>query len=469
LATKSDRDFEQSTDHREDILPESRPPGYDGMPLMLPYDAFMEEGKSLRSQGRFAEALGRFNAAEGAVPQWTKPWGLARYYGGLTQQDLMNSAQAVALLENAARVFNNRPEDVEWAARVGEALGLSLLRECRWAEAARVIEESNRRFGDSPEHAGSIAADLHNLAIAWTRSGDAARGLEVARKAVALHEKVDGPYHPNTVETQLIAAYALIETGDLEKAGAEIRRAAKVILGQAGEAHGYFADALLTEARRVARLGDGCAAEALARRAMFILATADISAAVLKQRQRDAADLERLWRTGHPARNTRDVALWRMSIQHTLRRYQVDTLDFSPSGDRPKEWFFFVPGNWPRSQAHYAARLVFAEANRGLNQREPSDPHFLDATQATATVPDLRELGELRFADLFQRRVWEPSVAFSLVKGQWGVPLTPAGFARALAALGVSGDALLPLGADAAALSAARANPEETLISELMF
>jgi len=435
---------------------------------MLPYEGFMEEGKAFRSQRRYAEAQARFYSAACDVPPWTKPWALARFFAGWTWQDQLNYEKSLEPLAEAFRTLDNMPEEREWAALVGGVLGLSFLTLHRYADAVRVLERTDRHYQDLGGKDDAHATCLHNLALALTRSGDAAGGVETAKRALTLRERVSGPFHPMTVDTRLIAAYAWIESGDLETAALEIRKAAQPILRNAGERHSYFGDALLTEARRVAREGDGYAAEALARRALFILGQAGIETSVLEQRQKDAGDLGRLWRTGSKAGDADDVVLWRVTLQHTLRRYQVDTLDFAPSGDRPKEWFFFVPAGWPRTQVGYACRLVFAAANVMLNAREPSDPNFLDATQATAAIPDAAALATTDFAALFGRRVWEPTIAYSLVHGDRGVPLSPGDFARALAARGVPDAPLLPLIADAAPLAEARAHPVTALKSILM-
>jgi tetratricopeptide (TPR) repeat protein len=436
---------------------------------MANYDAFMQEGKQLRSQKRFADAEARFDAAAAVAPAGSPPFALARYFAGLTHQDRLNDAAAVAPLSEAIRIYETTPGETQAAALAGAALGLCLLRSFQWSDAAHVIEESNRRLGDSPQNANALAAGLHNLAMAHTRGGDARRGLEAAQKALALRQKINGPSHPSTIETLLIEAYARIEMGDLDGAGAQIRRAGRAVLSGGGEAHSFFADVLLTEARRVARKGDGCAAEALARRAMFILKQAGIPNAVLEQRERDAHALGMLWKTGSPAKDVGDVALWRISMQHTLRRYQAATLDFASSSDRPMEWFFFVPADWPLSQALYAARLAFAGTNMTLNKRQPSDPNFLDVTQATASVPDLKELRDTKFADRFRERVWEASIAYTTVSGTMSLPLKPADFARALAAQGVPSEPLLPLVEDAGLLAEARSKPTAALKSALMF
>lgn len=435
---------------------------------MLPYDGFMEEGKAFRSQHRYAEAQARFYSAAAEVPPWTKPWALARFFTGWTWQDQQNPAKSLEPLAESFRTLDNMPEEQEWAALVGSVLGLSYLLLYRYDDAVQVLDKTDRRYQDLKGKDDAHATSLHNLAMALTRGGNAVRGLETAKRALSLRERVSGIYHPTTVDTRLIAAYAWIESGDLETAALEIRKAAQPILLNAGEQHSYFGDALLIEARRVARLGDGCAAEALARRALFILQQAGVEPSVLEQRRKDALDLGRIWRTGSKARDAGDVALWRVTLQHTLRRYQVATLDFAPSGDRPKEWFFFVPAGWPLTQVGYACRLVFATANLMLNAREPSDPNFLDATQATATVPEASELAKVEFAALFGRRVWEPTIAYSVVRGDLGVPVSPDDFARALAALGLPDEALLPLISDAAPLAEARAQPATALKSILM-
>lgn len=435
----------------------------------MSYDARMSEGKKLRAAGQPADAVRSFSDAAAAAAPGSADYALARYFVGLCCQDLMKDAEAVAPLEDATRIYGALPGQDQGAALIGAALGLSLMRELRWKDAARVMEESGRRLPDTPQNAGSRAAGLHNLAIVYTRSGDPVRGLEAARRAIAIREKTDGPDHPLTVETRLIEAHALVDAGEGDAAAPLIRRAALRVLQAAGEAHPFFADALLVEARRLARIGDGGAAEACARRALHILEAARTPAAAVEQRKRDAAALGALWRTGAKARDAGDVALWRVSIRHTLRRYQAATLDFAGSGDRPLEWYLFVPAAWMPAQALYAARVVMADISRALNAREPADANFLDATAATASRPAERELSDTKFADLFRARVWEPSIAYSLVLGDRSLPIPPPELARALAARGVSDAALAPLGADAAALSAARSDPQAALRSALGF
>ncbi|HZE95562.1 MAG TPA: tetratricopeptide repeat protein [Planctomycetota bacterium] len=436
---------------------------------MLPYEQYMSEGQALRTQGRHAEAASRFNSATMEAPKFTKPWALAQYYLALSLASRDKLDDAIEAFEPAWRHFDNAEDDADTACSVGGNYGLALIRHRRWADAVRILDSTRRRHEAMGKDPGNLAIACHNLAIARTRSGDAAGGLEAATKAVELHSRAEGVDHPDTIESRLIRAYARIETGDLAAAGPEIRSAAGVILAQVGEAHAYFGDALLTEARRQVRLGDVGAGEALARRANYLFTEAGLSAASKSQRDRDALDLELLWRKASPARDAGDVAVWRMSIQHTLRRYQVGTLDFLPSGDRPRDWVFFVPKSWPLSNALYAARLVFSAANSWLNSREPSDPNFLDATQATASAPGLVELSSTDFVAVFKERGWEPTIAYSVVRGNMGIPIgSPADFARALAALGVTDAPLLPLGADASVLAAARADVAGTLKSVLM-
>jgi hypothetical protein len=247
---------------------------------------------------------------------------------------------------------------------------------------------------------------------------------------VALHTRLDGENDPATIESKLVEAFARIEVGELDAAAGVIREAARVILNGAGELHEFFADALLVEARRVARKGDGGAADALTRRASLIYEHCKTEA--MEHRDHDIAEVRRLWRAGTKARDAKDVALWHMSIQHTLRRYQLKTLDFSESGDRPKEWLFFVPAHWPLSQATYAARLTFAACNEFLNAQQPNDPNFLDATSATAMPVTAAQAATL---DL-PARTWEPAVVYTMIDGDSARPVLPSELPAMLAALG---------------------------------
>ena len=224
----------------------------------------------------------------------------------------------------------------------------------------------------------------------------------------------------------------------LEEAAPIIREAATAILAGAGEAHQFFSRALLVEARRVAITGDGGAAEALARRAVFVLRQRDAPAAVVAEAERDSAAIPSLWRGIAAASGPEEVRLWRIEIQHTLRRYQVASLDFIGSGGQPLLWYFFAPA-WADlrnpAEAMRWAQLVFADASAALTAREPADANFLDATSAVGTEPSPADLAATDFIALFRKRVWEESCAFSLVEGKRSLPLAPTPFARALVRL----------------------------------
>ena len=439
--------------------------------LDLRHRALSDAGSVLRSAGMLPEAEQQYEALSTAARAELGPdataYLLARYFLGLTRQDRDDEAGAVAPLEEAVLGFEKRPNADQEVGLMGTALGLSLMRLHRFPEAVKYLDRARQRLAKLPAQANSLAAALHNLAMSQVRGGDAKAGLETAKQAVALREKINGASHPLTVETQFVEALARIDTGDSAGASALIRKGALMVLSGPGEAHPFFADALLLEARRTARAGDGTAAEALARRALFIIEKSGITPAAAEQRKLDAREIGALWRTGKAAKGPDDVALWKVSIQHTLRRYQFETLDFAGSGDRPKVWFFFVPASWPLTSVTYATQLVFGGCNAFLNSREPADASFLDATSAQATVPTERELLDTKLDDMFRSRVWEPSIGYSLVGGASSTPLSPADFALALAAFLLARKAkgnleawLAPLGAD---LSPARADPKATL------
>lgn len=437
---------------------------------MTAYDDAMQAGGNLRQAGRFDEAKAQFENAIAAAAPGSLDLALASYFLGLVAQDRDDNAGSLAPLAAALTIYDRQADGARSAGLAGSALGLSLLRLRRFGEAAQALERAvaqlSIRESESPQ---TLASSKHNLAMAYTRGGDPQRGLAAAKNALAAREQLDGPYHPLTIETKLVSAYAQIECGDLAGAGTAIRAAAKVILAGPGEGHAFFADALLTEARRVAREGDGAAAEALARRALYLLKQSGADRASLTQHETDAAALAPLWRTAPKAQSVSDLALWQVRMDVTLRCYQADTLDFAPAPPREKVWFFFVPARWPAHWALHAARLTFAGISQGLSSREPADPNFLDALAAEARVPGEPELTAAALPQAFQARIWEPSIAYSLVRGGVSLPLSVHGFALALAAFGVPDHLLLPLGVEANALHAARSDPRGTLAKELYF
>lgn len=389
---------------------------------MSDYDAEMKEGEWQRKAGNHLGALPHFEAASAVAADGSYEKARATYYVGLTRQERNDNKGAAAALEEAFKLYQR--EDPKTISIVAVTYGISLLRVFRFAEALQLFELAQTLRAGQPENAGL----LHNLAIAWSRGGDPARGVEYAVRAVALHTKLDGENDPQTIESKLVEAFARIERGELDTVAAMIRDAARVVLDGAGELHEFFADALLVEARRVARKGDGGAADALTRRASFIYEQCKPEA--MEHRGRDIAYVRSLWKTGTKARDAADVALWRMSIQHTLRRYQPKTLDFAGSGDRPKEWLFFVPAHWSLSQAAYAARLTFAACSEFLSAQQPNDPSFLDATAATAAPITAAQAATFNAA-----RTWEPAVVYTLIDGNNARPVLTSELATMLAAL----------------------------------
>jgi tetratricopeptide (TPR) repeat protein len=395
---------------------------------MTDYDEEMAEGERQRKAANHLGALPHFEAAAAVAAEGSYEKARATYYVGLTRQERNDGKGAAAALEEAFKLYQEQPdEDPKTIAIVAVTYGISLLRVFRFADAIAVFELAKTIRAGLPENA-AFAGLLHNLAIAWSRGGDPARGVEYAVRAVELHAKLDGASDPATIESKLVEAFARIENGELDTVAALIRDAARVILDGAGELHELFADALLVEARRVARKGDGGAADALTRRASLIYK--QCKAEAMEHRDHDISEVRRSWKTGTAARDAADVALWRMSIQHTLRRYQLKTLDFAGSGDRPKEWLFFVPAHWPLSQATYAARLTFAACGELLSAQQPNDPSFLDATSATATPVATFDLAALSAA-----RTWEPAVVYTLLAGDSARPVLPEQLPALLAAL----------------------------------
>jgi tetratricopeptide (TPR) repeat protein len=396
----------------------------DPQELDLRHRAFADGANLLRTSGQLEAAEKMFDEigvlAQKELGAHAFPFLFARYSLGLVRDARADYDGAVAPFRDALAGFDAAGQARE-TALVAAALGLALLHGQHWADAATTLADALKRLGNSEPT--SRASTLHNLTLALVHAGRAAEAVETGAQAVALRRSLTGENHPLWVDTALVHAMALVDAGQSEAAAAQIRHAAQIILAGAGEAHSFFADALLVEARRVARAGDGPAAEALGRRAMFILESQQLSPDALRQRRADAAALGPIWRTGQAAQSADDVVLWELSLQHTLRRYQVAQLSFAGSGDRPRRWFAFVPASWSTELARYAAQLIFADENRFLNAREPADANFLDTTAATARRIATSVLESVPLKDLFADAVWERSVFFNLASGKQSIPL----------------------------------------------
>lgn len=412
------------------------------------------------------------SAARAELGPESRAFFLARYFVGLVRSDRDDQAGAALALREAYDGFCRLPGEQDGPRLIGAALALALLRLRRFDEVVDVL----RRFAGTGREDESAASILHNLSLALIHSGQAATALPFIRQALDLRSRLNGRNHPYYIETQLVEALALVDSGDRAGAAPILREACGAVLAGAGEAHPFFARGLIVEARRLALSGDGGAAEALARRALFALRSGDASESVIADNARDASEIGPLWRRSPAARGPEEVRMWRMEMQHTLRRYQAHSLDFAESGDRPLTWYFFVPAKVSVTDAAAAlqlARLAFADCNIVLNGREPADANILDVTSVQASEPSLTELQKTDFESLFRSRVWEPSVAYSLVEGTRSLPLAPSHFAFALNAYltlhGGQADIArwAALGVDEAELQRAVASPKAMLAETL--
>ena len=398
------------------------------------------------------------------------PWALERL-GRLrfARKDYNGAAEALGTAATAYAHIAKLREAVIANAEYGRAL----LAAHRWKEAADVLTSVRARLSEIAANDRQAAPSaLNNLAFVLVRSGRAEEAVAIGREAFELRAATDGADHPNTVDTLLVYARALADAGMLEAATKAARQAARVISRNAGESHTYFADALLVEARCLARSGDGVAAEALARRARYILQALYGELEPDNLRMLDMAEVRTLWRTGSGARGPRDLAVWEVSLQHTLRRYRAETLGFDGSGDKPRRWYFIVPAHWNASDpgtVTYAARIVFADINAALTAQEPADPNMLDATHVEARVLLREAIFSIDVADAFRARGWEPSVAWKIVDGRSASAMSPIEFATVAAALarlagaGWSRSWLDPLGLDEAIVARLEADPGSVL------
>ncbi len=440
--------------------------------LELRFRALAEIGNGLRQAGRSTEAEAAYQTmADLALREGGPlfpPRLLANYFVGLTRSDREEYTGAIAALRIAYDGYRqlNSAEDV--SRGIGAALGLACIRQHDFAQVVQVLAPLTAHLKSDQ----TSATILHNLALALVSDNQPAAAIPHATAAAAIHAQIEGEGHPTTVETRMLQAQALIDAGRADEGLALLRRSAGIILGGPGEGHPYFARALLTAARAMAHAGDGVGAEGLMRRALYIVSQAEVDADVRKQFAVDGAAIAPLWRKLKPATAAGEVRLWRMELQHTLRRYQPATLDFAPAHNMPKRWHFFVPAHLsPTDPAavQQVTRLVFAAANSWLNSREPADANILDATEAQAIEPGVAELLGTSPQDFFPQRSWEAAVNYSVADGTACVPLVPQKFAEALLTYVAlrGGTPNLPewiaLGLDQPTLEAAVADPVRTL------
>lgn len=448
----------------------------DAEELDLRHQALNFSGSAWRRAGQFPQAESAYsrlaNAAAEELGVGSHTHLLGRYFVGLVRADADDQAGAAAALREAHDGFLLRPDAQDEPRLVGAALGLALLRLQRYDETIDVL----RRYAGGGRQDESAASILHNLALALVQRGDSATALPFVRQALNLRSRLNGQNHPYYIETQLVEALALVESGQRGTAEPILQHAAAAVLAGGGESHPFFARSLLVEARALARLGDGAAAEALARRALFVVRSGGATPGVVAELSQEANKIGPLWRISPAARGPEQVRLWKMEMQHTLRRYQVHSLDFVESGNRPLLWYFFVPAALdPADEAGALrlARMAFADCNIALNQREPADANILDVTAVQASEPSARELEQTDFENLFRQRVWEPSPVFSLVEGTHSQPLAPGVFAYAFCAYltlrGGRADVArwAALGLDRAELERAVAQPKAMLAEML--
>jgi len=440
------------------------------------FRALAEVGNGLRRAGRSKEAEAAYEsmanlALQEGGPQFV-PGLLAHYYIGILRTDRGDYPGAVTALRTAYDGYSKLTGVEEVTRAVGAALGLACLRVHDYSQVVQVLQSLVPKLKSDQ----TSATILHNLGLAQVYGGNPATAIKSAESAAAIHAQLEGENHPNTVESRMLQALALIDAGRRDEGLTLLRQSAGFILGGPGEGHPFFARALLTAARAMAHSGDGVGAEGLARRAMFIVNQANVEAEVKERFESDAAAISPLWRTLKPATAPTEVRLWRMDLQHTLRKYQPATLDFSPAHNPPKRWYFFVPAHLsPQDHAavQQLTKIVFAGANSWLNSREPADPNVLDATEVQATEPTVAELLAASPQDYFPERVWEAATNYSVVEGTVCLPLVPQNFAEAfLAYIAVRGgtpnvEAWVSLGLDRSAIDAALANPAKTLGEKL--
>ncbi|HEY8142183.1 MAG TPA: hypothetical protein VIG06_05915 [Kofleriaceae bacterium] len=269
----------------------------------------------------------------------------------------------------------------------------------------------------------SEAAALYNLGLCRARMRQPAAARAALEASVALRDANPGWDRYYLVEARGWLARALAEVGEIDAADRMLAGIWLEILQKAGEGSVLFGETLVHQAFLEHARGDQMRAEAMLRRAHYLL-----DAIGAGGRAEDAfGDQVRLVaaaRPGPPARLARDRLVAVVELSHTLMRWQPHERGFAGSGDLPKTWFFSLPAAWRGDDLDARARPVlvriFADGNLRLNSSEPADAGYLEVTGHRCRILDDGEIAGRPWNETAV--VWEPSTVY-LVEERWAMPL----------------------------------------------
>jgi CHAT domain-containing protein/Tfp pilus assembly protein PilF len=131
----------------------------------------------------------------------------------------------------------------------------------------RMLEIHEKELG--PNHP-DVAADLNNLAILYSISGDYAKGEQLGQRALTLREKALGPEHPDVANTLNNLAIIYKERGEYAKAEPIYLRALAIREKALGPEHTDIANFVNNLANLYLEMGDYAKAEPFFQRALNI-------------------------------------------------------------------------------------------------------------------------------------------------------------------------------------------------------
>jgi CHAT domain-containing protein len=154
----------------------------------------------------------------------------------LAEQGRFDEAETVARVTVSIYERIGASRDSLGAAHARRGLAEVLLAQGRWSEALAEFDAIERNLAGDPQTFRQFFAGQVGWILALVRSGQAATALERATAAVADKAKLLGDKHAEVAQLRGIAAMALAETGQPERALAEFRAAVPILLTRSREA-----------------------------------------------------------------------------------------------------------------------------------------------------------------------------------------------------------------------------------------
>ena len=238
---------------------------------------------SLNSLARVDDDLGRFSEAErlyrralailknGNHTGGTSYAGILSNLGALCVEDGQVAAGEAMLREALARYARILPADDDRVAATRNGLAEALMREGKYREAERLIEQALVALENSSQHRGMLAVTLSNQAVLRRMQGRDKEAVPLLERSLGIFESQNGRDHPALLRglNNLATAYAF--TRRREEADATFRRALALAEKYLGTNHPTYGSVLSNYAEFLHMSGRKAEARTLAAQANDVL------------------------------------------------------------------------------------------------------------------------------------------------------------------------------------------------------